>query len=516
MLGGRPTSLQYRAIEYIVTLNQQPSSASQDFMTYIRSHSQATSAPTIAALWKTIREWFEDERRTSLAELHHLMDVPALVRNLRSMPLEITELTEVAEGTAPATLDFLPSFMSSSSSPPISTPSSQLRSSSSVGTTSSSLRSAAVIKMRDEFRKHFQAFKGTPWTLPSTAVMDNLLADYAETFRKESSLHSFVIDDINMPLNQVMDEADKEAIIKVLVTRSGESSPTLSLEESIYMGLFNKKPDELEEFLANGWGNTRPNSGGIDKEFTKRVWFTIVQIHFAYWARRYELPATQSESWYVHTLWGFLGPLLECHGVLVYQPGEICSAAPGLRKNKCRSLGARQLMGRKVDGLIRCVTVGLEICVMEAAKSDNGPNGTKALSDTRKLAKSMKDMYDTIHRESLVNIRDQLVTFGIRISAASITLYTLRQRPGRFYQLSLEDTVSFPPVRDMSGDNTSRILNVVSTVLRLKKQMMEMARSIQVWTTPHFDASDRQPVGDEWTDTLTTPVSSPAPSPSYL
>ncbi|KAF8925433.1 hypothetical protein BGZ58_000816 [Dissophora ornata] len=52
----------------------------------------------------------------------------------------------------------------------------------------------------------------------------------------------------------------------------------LSSQESTYMGLFNKKPDELEEFLANDWGNTGSTSGDIDKEFTKRPTLTVFDI----------------------------------------------------------------------------------------------------------------------------------------------------------------------------------------------------------------------------------------------
>ncbi|KAG0207674.1 hypothetical protein BGX31_002533 [Mortierella sp. GBA43] len=515
VFGKRPTTLQSRAIEFIVNMEQDPSSAPQNFATYIRSHSQTTSTPRIASLWRTIRKRFEDDRTTNLSELHGLVDIAALAANLKSMPLEIAELIAVVDDTAPATSAFTPPSVPTSTSPPISTPSSQSRLSRSTSS-SSTLRSAAANKMREEFRKHFEDFKGAPWTLPSTAVVDDLLANHVETLRKESSLHSFIIDDVNTLLSQVKDEADKIIITKVLMTRSEESSPTLSSEELAYVRLFNKKPDGLEEFLGSGRNNTEYSSEDIDKEFTKRVWFAVEQIHFAYWGRRYELPSTQSESWYVHTLWGFLGTLLECQDVLIYQPGEICVTASSLRKNKGRSLEARQQVGRRVDGLIRCSTADLEICVIEAAKSDNGLNGTKALSDTRKLAKSMKDMHDTIRSECYVNIRGQLVTFGIRISAASITLYTMRQRPGRFYQLSFEETASFPAAWAMSGVNTLRVLNVVSMVLRFRKQMLEMARNIEVWTTPALEVSPRQPVGDEWAATLTTPVNSPRLSPSTV
>ncbi|KAF9918392.1 hypothetical protein FBU30_000226 [Linnemannia zychae] len=515
VFGRRPTVLQSRAIDFIINIKQDSTSVPQEFATHIRSYSQTASMSAIASLWRTIREWFDDENKVDLANIHDLIDIPALVTNLKSMPSDIADLIVATDDSVPITSTSLLPELSSSSSLSSSTPSSQSRTPPSV-TSTGTLKSIVVNKMREEFKRNFQAYKGALWTLPSMAVIDNLLATYVDTLRKESPLHSFVIDDVNVLLSQITDDADREAITNIMVTRPEETSPMLSAEEAAYIGLFNKKPIELEKFLSNGRSNAKPVSENMDDECTQRVWFAVEQIYFIYWGFRFELPVVQSESWYIFKLWGFLSSLLECHGTLVYQPGEICSAASSLRKNKGRVLGARQLMGRKVDGLVRCVTAGLEICVIEAARSNNGPTETKALCDTRKLAKSMKDIYDAIRGECLINVRDKLVTFGIRISAISLSFYTLRQRPGRFYQLSLEETVSFPPAWDMSGGNTPRILNVVSSVLRFKKQIIEMAQNIQTWTTPAFDAPNRQPVDDEWAATLTTPMNSPPLSPTSL
>ncbi|KAG0254445.1 hypothetical protein DFQ27_006833, partial [Actinomortierella ambigua] len=261
-------------------MDKNGTSAPQDFAEHIKLGFQATGVPKIAELWQTIREWFEGGHTTDVAELHDAMDVPAFVASLKSMPHDITELIKAADNTASATSALVHTSSPTSHSPQASGSSLQPHSSSSGSLASSTLKSAVVNKMKEDFRKHFQAFKGTPWTLPSTAVVDDLLANYTETLRKESPLHSFVIDDVNTLLDQVADEGDMEVINKVLVMRSGEDPPMLSSEESAFIGLFNRKPEELEEFLSNGRGNAQLTSGNLSKEFTKRAWFAMDQIHF--------------------------------------------------------------------------------------------------------------------------------------------------------------------------------------------------------------------------------------------
>lgn len=122
------------------------------------------------------------------------------------------------------------------------------------------------------------------------------------------------------------------------------------------------------------------------------------------------------------------------------------SQAYELRKNKDRRAErtTKQAVGRKVDGRVVFTSTLLELCVLEAARKDPGPNGTKAHSGTRKIAKVLKDSFDTICARTNSDISSLLAVYGIRIAGASMTFYSMRRRLGRFYQMANDGTVSFP------------------------------------------------------------------------
>jgi hypothetical protein len=134
-------------------------------------------------------------------------------------------------------------------------------------------------------------------------------------------------------------------------------------------------------------------------------------------------------------IWGFFNILFDGDTKLKHQPGEVLCDASAQRMNRTRRLGIKSALERKVDGLVLSSYTLLEICLIEAAKKDAGSTSTKALMDTRKMAKAMKDMHDETRLKASRNIRSDLVTYGIRISGRSVTFYTLRQREGRFYHI---------------------------------------------------------------------------------
>lgn len=55
----------------------------------------------------------------------------------------------------------------------------------------------------------------------------------------------------------------------------------------------------------------------------------------------------------------------------------------------------------------------------------------------------------------------------------SITLYSLRQHQGRFYQLRVKSTVAFSPC--WRARTTSTILSVLTTLIANKQEFAEMA-----------------------------------------
>ncbi|KAF9199292.1 hypothetical protein BGZ49_010623 [Haplosporangium sp. Z 27] len=93
-----------------------------------------------------------------------------------------------------------------------------------------------------------------------------------------------------------------------------------------------------------------------------------------------------------------------------FAPREICSSASSARQNENRNLEIRQACGSKVDGLITCKKSNCEIGAIEVGDIDEGSTGTKALKDSRKLAKLLKDMFEAIcnNCKSETNIRSEL------------------------------------------------------------------------------------------------------------
>ena len=147
---------------------------------------------------------------------------------------------------------------------------------------------------------------------------------------------------------------------------------------------------------------------------------------------------------------------------------------------------------------------------MEVAKKDGGANTTKCLDDTKKLLKLMKDAHDMIREKATQDIRDRLVTFGLRISGPAVTIFTLRQRPGRFYQAVAEATVSFPSIWP-DGD-TGTIIAVISWILMLRKAVLAMAASVTTWTSLAIDGQNPGGHGDWITPTMTSPQFLPTAS----
>lgn len=129
-------------------------------------------------------------------------------------------------------------------------------------------------------------------------------------------------------------------------------------------------------------------------------------------------------------LWGPLALVLDAEEAPQYKPAEYNSSSSALRKNIDRKIGKRQAVGRKADGMILGTSTGLEICVLEAAKKDDGPRSTKTLRDTLKVAKFTKDMVDVMRAKVPDAEHHQLVAYCFRLTAASMHLYSLQQRSG--------------------------------------------------------------------------------------
>ncbi|KAF9977351.1 hypothetical protein BGZ73_006220 [Actinomortierella ambigua] len=169
--------------------------------------------------------------------------------------------------------------------------------------------------------------------------------------------------------------------------------------------------------------------------------------------------------------------LEHCPRILEYKTGEVVSEASGRRRNKGRTCTSPQTVGHKVDGMAVMTSDVFERFYMEASKKDGRANSTKSLHDTRKLLKLMKDSHDDIRERSSCNIRDKVVTFGLRISGGSASILSLRQRPGRFYQANAEPPMVFPRVW-RNSDNTDTIIAIVTWCLMLRKAILAMETNV--------------------------------------
>ncbi|KAG0238861.1 hypothetical protein BGW42_000022 [Actinomortierella wolfii] len=442
-------------------MRMHPSPNCDDFLAFIKQEYPRATLSAVTWAWRKLKDYFDDTDGTDYSPIESLANIPSLIAAFKAASYMDQNVPSVNDneikGSGHASE---PSIAASSATSPIKSSGR----SSTAG--SSSLSSTALASMRSEFDDHFNAFPGEPWILPSGASFDSLLRTYILTLAKESALHSFVIEDVASLLRIVTEESDKKELKAVLVERPGEQSRDLSESQKLYLALYNKGPNEIEELLDNGWRNVAPTSGLTtlpDVEFRKDIDFALRYIHTAY--------------------------------------------------SQARTLESKQGQGRKVDGVVAAYETRQELCVIEAARADNGPNGTKALTDTRKLAKSLKDMHDHIRSRTSTNVSREVITFGLRIAASTISFYSLRQRRGRFYQLTCDACVSLPPAWKPSGTTTTSIITVLALLLRLKAQLVEMAYNVTKWTNGAVLMPDTTSTGDVWASTLSTPPSSPRLSP---
>ncbi|KAG0235551.1 hypothetical protein BGW42_005164 [Actinomortierella wolfii] len=148
-------------------------------------------------------------------------------------------------------------------------------------------------------------------------------------------------------------------------------------------------------------------------------------------------------------------------------------------------LETRRIYGHKIDGLICSTMTQFEFGTIEAAKADEGFQSTKALVDTRRLAKLLKDMHDCII--SKTNNPDaiyELETFGLQISRTKITMYRLRKLRvgGPHYQLVNFGSYTCPLVWDERGLASTAITRLLTAMVALKKSMEAMDAKIAEWT----------------------------------
>ncbi|KAG0262000.1 hypothetical protein DFQ27_002677 [Actinomortierella ambigua] len=432
------------------------------------------------------------------------------------------KLQRLDEGGSPATaMPPLPSppqsaqpAVSSPSAPGSRTPSDSSRSSTSE---SSSSRGNEVpgrfLTMKSLFKRNFDGFGGSSWVLPSGAIVDDRLCEVVEALPHESALHSFVVEDVDALLALFDDVKDKEEITRIMMTRQVKL-PDLSQVELNFIKLYEKSPEDLNVFLRTHSSESVSNllEDKPSEEFQEVAHQCITQVFWHYQRYGFAFPREQSEAWFNRHLWGFLPFALTAHPfaptalpLFDYRPGEISSESSARRRRKQADWDGRQQVDPKVDGVVVVGALPVEICWMEAARRDGGLNTTKCLHDTLKLIKLMKDGHDMFREMARQDIRYKLATYGIRISGPSISIITLRQRPGRFYQAFEEETNSLSlPSTWYNKGSTTWVLAVIVQILQLRKALQAIASSADAWVQPTIN-SETSSIKDWIAPTMTSP-----------
>ncbi|KAF9941779.1 hypothetical protein BGZ65_001515 [Modicella reniformis] len=499
IFSNRPTKYQVRVVEYFVRLSSQPAPTfnTTDYVTFVKK--VCPSAPTegMATAWNRVKSYFDGTKDVD-PEVESRMDVASFTTALKETPMVVASDLNAPADTATRKAA-TPSLCSTSRS----------RNSSSGGSTANSkLTQDQVLAMRTVFSENFDKFRGGPWSLPSGAVFDEHLRGLIEHLPLESALHSFIIEDVDLILKTFKDATDQEEIKRAM--NEGWGLPALSPAEITFLKQYDMPPGDLNKFLkTHAWGNVGEElKDKPSDEFQQVAHDCVTHVLRTYQQNALAFPNAPLESWFTTQLWGFFRLSLSCPCILEYKSGEVPSDASARRRNKQRACDDRQYGGHKADGLVVVSSRSLEICHIEAAKKDGGANATKSLDDTKKLFKLMKDAHDMIREMAVQNVRDQVVTFGLRLSGPTLTVFALRQLSGRFYQAVVEAKVSFPP-RWNNGD-TSTIIAAISRVLKLRKAILAMSASVSTWTSVEIDGQDPGSHDDCIAPTMTSPQCLPA------
>ncbi|KAF9974575.1 hypothetical protein BGZ73_002010 [Actinomortierella ambigua] len=511
----------------------------EDCRAFVRQSVPQVSDSFIGYAWRKVQDYFVGLGDAEYEALQNLGDVGRLATFFRraAEKEEATQegaLSDVHEATS-ALHQPLPSASVVSSnasgnqhsggsgcaSGSSASGSSGSRSNGSTGSSPSSLSPTAIAKMRAMFDTNWNSYAGESWTLKSGLCFDDRLRDLILGLDYEASLHSFIVQDISEVMGLSADPSDKEELSLLMSQVHDDDAWKLKPSETEFLSHYNKSPGALKELLKKGYGGVMEEAAKDgenlpEETFCDAVHHIVDRYHRIYQRNLWRMPSGKSESWYRESLWWILADLFNEPEVTVYEPGEHHSKASGERKNgKRKASTVQQQVGRRVDGIILSCTPVLELGVMEAAKADNGAYSTKALSDTIKMAKVMKDQFDRVQQTSTVDVRGQLRTFGLRIAAGSVCFYDLRHIRGRWYQLACHGTASFPEVWKENGANTnvllSALLSAISSLFALKRQVGDMAINVEQWSEPVFgQLKPVEPHNKVIPATLTTPRSSPA------
>ncbi|KAG0255941.1 hypothetical protein DFQ27_005998 [Actinomortierella ambigua] len=540
IFGQQPRKHEYRAIDYLASTISLPTPApnAADYLAYLKATYPEAPAGGVVRAWREMKRYFEDAE-TGHSAIEGLVDVKSLVRAFAEASdittSDWTTETAASSSVAPpqepapaahpppmtvpgaATSLFTRSAGAPSSQPPSDNNGSSGRSSgesSNEGSSESSsteLTPGQVLAMRRLFDQNFRDFEGESWSLSSGVVVDDRLHSVIKRFSYESALHSFVIEDVDTVLRLFEDVNDRDEIKSTLVTGRSGGLPALTPAEVAFLKQYDLPPADLDDFLSTrGWssvGDALAEKPSV--EFQVVAHDCITHVLRMYQQNMMTISYQPSEAWYNHQLWGFLSRALSCWPDLGYRSGNVTSEASAQRQREQPAWENRQTLGHEVGGLVVIPNRWLEICYVVVAKQDAGVNSIKGQHDIQKLMKLMKDGHDLIRKNAVQDIRSQLVTYSLHIAGPAVTIFSLHQCPGRFYQSVEEYSWSLPSI--WTADGTTTVIATIARILRLRKALMIMAASVSTWTQASIDDES---VGER--DWMAATMTSPQLLPSEI
>ncbi|KAG0342131.1 hypothetical protein BG004_005746 [Podila humilis] len=220
------------------------------------------------------------------------------------------------------------------------------------------------------------SYSGESWKLPSGTVVDEVIRTLAMNMTKESTLHFFIID---MPkvVMDIFDTVDRAALAQQLKVK-GIFEKSETEREMAFLSRYVQTPDATREALSRVWITEQTSLDG-DTQYGLHT--AVLQLHRVYKQVGFKPPTSKSKSWYTAKLMTFLPDLLCAGDVLSHQPSEVQSKASAQQKNVNRTLSTKRAQGRKIDGPFVRQKTEFEIGALEAARADDGMQGTKTLND---------------------------------------------------------------------------------------------------------------------------------------
>ncbi|CAG8553436.1 25905_t:CDS:2 [Dentiscutata erythropus] len=288
------------------------------------------------------------------------------------------------------------------------------------------------------------------WRLKTGRKVEDIIYQHAKTLHKESSLHSFIVNDVDKDTKAIFSDEEWEEIFSTNVQKKPKVETSL-LELIKKYSLDNVKDlrkSLLQPFIQN------------EEEFNRELHYDLDYINYAYrgmlflWEAENNFTSDQSklEGWFQSNVWSRIIDPAFHNTAFELLRGESMSFASSDRKNDGRTAFDRKKIGRKGDGIFRITADRMELGAVESGRDWEGLNGTKYLKDSLKLNKMLKDMITNLISECSSNTSRQLQVIGIlnggnRLQTIEMDTpkgYISRVKRGKIYEVTGRLTKSQP------------------------------------------------------------------------